>query len=271
MAHPSLTDVGLSQEERLGYVARGAAWLLAGGAALRLVDVLIAHNPLLATVTGAIVVDLAGSHVGDGRPPPQPRSITTSAKFAGQGAQWGLAVFAATFGASLAFGWATTRFSASIATASLGLLRAIAAATRDELLYRGIVRSFGERARLRPAMLVAYTALAGFAPAILIPGASSGSIAVAGASSLALSLLWERGEGATPAIAAHAAWRFMAGAAIHGGLAETTFTMGDLGEGARIAAAPAWFAAAAWTAAVALLVQRRREAARRAARAPTTA
>jgi hypothetical protein len=124
------------------------------------------------------------------------------------------------------------------------LLRVVATAVRDELLFRGIPLAASRRAGVPEPVARAFAALVSGAALVFVPGVSAGALALAVASGWLFAALWERDRGAWAAIGAHAVWALIVGSALHGGVVDAVWNHGELAVGIGASGAPAWVASA---------------------------
>jgi hypothetical protein len=240
-------------------LAIGAAWLVALAAALRVVDVALGAVPLAAAMAGAVLVDLALARAGVRWDEAEKHaSIAAYARRAAAGVAVGLAVVLVAVAALALAGRARVAPGSPSLAVGVGLVRAASIAVRDELLFRGLVLSVVARAGLPARVGVGFAALAGGAAMALERGAGLASIALVVASGLLFASLWRRERGAFAAVGAHAAFVFVAGPGLRGGLVDVTFAGGVLSAGPTAQGAPAWVAAALFVV-LAVVVARRPE------------
>jgi uncharacterized protein len=245
-------------------VATGCAWLVGIAAAVRIVDLLLGNNPFAAAIAGAVLVDFATARAGvtwDGRPeasesrsrgktasPPESTAgagehvALRIARKLGTGVAIGASIVVITIAVGLVPGWAQISMGMPSPILGFALVRAAAVSVRDELLYRGLVLTLAERAKLPGHVAVAYAALAGAASIALLPESSPGAVILALASGWLFASLWRRGQGAWEAVGAHAAWAFCAESLLRGGLLDATWTLGSISPGPRAEGTPAYLA-----------------------------
>ncbi|MRG92778.1 type II CAAX prenyl endopeptidase Rce1 family protein [Polyangium spumosum] len=228
-------------------VAKGSAWLLGVALAVRLAEVLVGRNPLVAALVGAIVVDL-GTYRAGVRWDPDPSTGKGPRARALRGIGLGLGVSLVLVVVPLVVavlaGFASVSAGSPSGTLAFALLRAAAVATRDELLYRGLPLVVAARAGLAPRFGIGYAVLAGVAALALVPGASWEALVLTAAQGGLYAVLWARTGVAWASVAAHAGFTLLAGAGLRGGLVDVTWKSGLLGDGPRARGAVALVAAA---------------------------
>ncbi len=243
---PSATVRLDARPSALREIAKGAAWLLGIAGAVRLAEVLVGRNPLVAALVGAILVDL-GTYRAGVRWDPDTSTGKEPRRRALRGIGLGLGVAVVLVFVpllvSVVAGFATA--SAGHPSGSLGfaLLRAAAMATRDELLYRGLPLVVAARVGLDARLGIGYAVLAGVAALALVPGASWESLVLVAAQGGVFAVLWARTGVAWASVAAHAGFILFAGVGLRGGLFEVTWKSGLLGDGPRARGAVAIVAA----------------------------
>jgi hypothetical protein len=160
------------------------------------------------------------------------------------GASAGALIVVVTVVFGLAFGWARASMGMPSSVLGFAVLSAAAVSVRDELLYRGVVLAAAERARIAAPLAAVYAGLAGAAAIALLPESSPAAVVLSFASGWFFAVLWQRGQSAWVAVAAHATWVFVAGPLLRGGLVDVTWSNGSLSLSARAEGAPAYVAAA---------------------------
>lgn len=211
-----------------------------GQALLLVAAVDLAGAWLRERASAAIVVQLAIAELGAGRlaiawsaPDSVAPPIGAVARRAAMGAGLG---FAAGVGL-VALGRLTRSLSIGLAAThdlwplGVGLLMAVFAAARDELLLRGLViRVLAGWSR--GGLVVAACALAAGARGWFSEDATPQSIAIAGAAGAALACIWLVDRGAWMAVGANAAWTFWSGSLCSGALLDVRGGAGPWGGGA---------------------------------------
>ena len=234
-------------------IGLGLAWLLGTGALLQVVEVLFGRVIMGAAIAGAVIADIVGTWAGVRWDEGDIRHWKGAVARLGAGAGVAAGVIALT----LTLGAGLGRLEISRGAPSIGIflvaLRSAAVAVRDEVIFRGIPLVAAARARVPRPVARAFAALAGAASMALLPGASPASIALTAASGWLFATLWHRDRGAWSAVGAHAAWVFLTGSVLSGGLVDIGFREGTFALGPRASGAPAWIAAAIALLAAALL------------------
>jgi membrane protease YdiL (CAAX protease family) len=231
----------------------GLAWLLGAAAMLQVVELLFGRVIMAAAIAGAVIADLAATWAGVRWDEGEKRPWKAAVARLGAGAS----VAAGVIALMLTVGAALGRLEVSRGAPSIGIflvvLRCVAIAVRDELVFRGIPLVAAARAGIPGPVARAYAALAGAAAMALLPGASPASIALTAASGWLFATLWQRDRGAWGAVGAHAAWALLTSGVLRGGLLDISVRDGNFGLGPRAAGAPAWIAAVIALVAAALL------------------
>jgi uncharacterized protein len=244
---PSATARLDAPASSLREIAKGSAWLLGTAAAVRLAEVLVGRNPLVAALVGAIIVDLGTYRAGvRWDPDPSTGKEPRARALRGIGLGLGVALVLVVVPLLVAVLAGFAAVSAGSPSGSLGfaLLRAGAVATRDELLYRGLPLVVAIRAGLGLRFGIGYAVLAGVAALALVPGSSWEALVLAAAQGGLFAVLWARTGVAWASVAAHAGFILFAGVGLRGGLVEVTWKSGLLGDGPRARGAVALVAAA---------------------------
>jgi membrane protease YdiL (CAAX protease family) len=242
--------------DRLVELGLGAAWLVGLAAALQIVERILGPANLGGVIFGALAVDIAAGRAGvrwdsDEASPTTPRNVPKRVA-AGAATATGVALLVVALSALL--GWFHIEGPPEPSTALvLALVRVVATAVRDELLFRGIPLAAMARAGVPRAVARAFAALVSGAALVFVPGVSAGALALAVASGWLFAALWERDRGAWAAIGAHAAWALVVGSALHGGVVDAVWKQGELAVGIGASGAPAWVASAVLVLAAALL------------------
>jgi len=228
-------------------IAKGSAWLLGTAAAVRLAEVVVGRNPLVAALVGAIIVDLGTYRVGvrwDPDPSTGKEPRTRALRGIGLGLGVALVLVAVPLLVAVVAGFATVSAGSPSSSLGFALLRAAAVATRDELLYRGLPLVVATRAGLGSRFGIGYAVLAGVAALALLPGASWEALVLAAAQGGLFAVLWARTGVAWASVAAHAGFILFAGVGLRGGLLDVTWKSGLLGDGPRARGGVALVAAA---------------------------
>jgi membrane protease YdiL (CAAX protease family) len=227
----------------------GAAWLVGVAAGLQIIKQVFGVAALGTPIFGAVLLDLVAGRAGvrwdedtvEEKPYPWERALMRAALGAGIALVTGGLVVAVAVPA----GWLHGHGEGihPVLALLLALVRAVAVAVRDELLYRGIPLGTASRARLPAPVGRVFAALAGAAAIALVPGVTAAALAMEAAAGWLFASLWERGRGAWAAVGAHAAWVLLMGSALHGGLADLDWTSGSVAIDASSSGPPAWLAA----------------------------
>lgn len=219
----------------------GSAWLLGLRAALLIVTGFLGNSPLAEAVVGALIVDLSASRAGIAWAREGVDTATLRRRVAGA-ATLSLAIVLAVATAGRALGLAEVRGGHLDFVFFLSLLGVFAAAIRDELLFRAIPLHFGAtwlttsfpgaegaatRTRWRWGLSV-FSALLSATPILF--DATPAALALAIGSGFLFARIYDRLEGAWPAIGAHAAWSLTIGPLLRGGLVELVPRTGELSE-----------------------------------------
>lgn len=224
-------------------IAQGVAWLVGTAMAVRFVETLIGRSPLGAALAGAVVVDLAMTRAGvrwDDRDDTKPkRASVRTWRDIGLGVAVGSALVIIPLVIGVIVGGATISVGSLSTTLLFGLLRSGADAVRDELLYRGLPVYVAARAGVPVYLAVAYAALVGVTPLVLLERLSTEALLVAASQGVLFAMLWVRTNAAWASVSAHATWFFLAGVGLRGAILEVSWTRGLLAEGARIQGLPA--------------------------------
>ncbi|APR82446.1 Hypothetical protein A7982_07795 [Minicystis rosea] len=232
-------------------LALGAAYLVGVAAAVLIVERIFPSASLGTALIGALVVDVAASRYGvrwglvatEGEGPEQTMPLRLALRRAGVGAGLALASGIVVLLVARALGWIHGHGSLHPSFGIVfALIRAIAVAVRDEMLYRGIPILAAQRAGIPAPASRVFAALAGGAAIALYPGVSLAAIALSIGSGFLFASLWQKEGGSFAAVGAHAAWLLLFGSLIHGGLFEVDFTVGNIAVGHGSTGAPAWLA-----------------------------
>jgi hypothetical protein len=226
-----------------------AAWLVAGAAAVRLVDGFLGASPAAAAVLGAVLVDLLAGRAGvRWTDPDSPRWTRHLRAGAPIGASIGMALVVA----GDAAGVATIVLGAPGLGIVFAFLRLGALAARDELLLRWLPIALGRRAGVPDGALVVFVVAAAVAPVALT--ASAPAVGLTAATALLGARLALATRGAIAPAASSAALALVLGPLSRGGVVDVTWWQGDPGP-SHAAGAVGWMAAAA-VALAALVVPR---------------
>ncbi|MBK8253243.1 MAG: hypothetical protein IPK82_11330 [Polyangiaceae bacterium] len=253
----------------LAELGTGAAWLVGLSAVAQMIALLFQSNPLAIVVLQAVVIDLALGRAGvrwdpeadasemerqkaakraDGASSPASKTDTARAVRGvaiGMGAAAG--VIAAVMLASTAFGWARVSVHIPGTSLAIGLLRAIAVAVRDGLLYAGLPITFVARAKGTPAAVaVVFGAAAAGSVLVLEPAASPANVTLTAAVIAAAAALWHRERNGWMSAGLLFGWSFFAGTVMRGALMDVDWKSGSLTPGVTGAGAPAWIATVAF-------------------------
>lgn len=224
----------------------GAAWMIGLASAVQIIERLPIAS-LGTAVLGAVVVDLGATRAGlryerDDRA--AGRAARASRRVAA-GALVALGAGAVVIAAGSALGWLRWHGGPEPKLALVyALVRAMAVATRDEMLYRGLPLMAASLAGMPAPFGRVFAALAGGAAIALLPGAGLAAVVLAIAAGWLFATLWEREGGAWAALGAHGGWVMLMGAVLHGGLFDADWHVGELAIGNTSRGAPAWLAAA---------------------------
>lgn len=234
-------------------------------AAIHVVASALGQSPLAATLAGAVVADLGGSRAGVQWADPAEadgddtwRAWRRALQRVALGAGVAAAAAAGTLGIALALGWASAALGQPSWTLALALLRAAAAAVRDEILLSGIPLATAARAGLPASYAVVFAALAHGAAVALVPGAGGAAVPLAIALGALAAALWRRHGGLAAAVSAVATFGLLTGAGLRGSLLDVTWPGSVVHAGARASGPAAWLAAAVLTAIAVLIAFQRR-------------
>jgi len=219
----------------LGDTARRAGLAVALFGAAQIAAAVLAQNASGSAAVQAVIAEFGCARLGVAwsdplAPMPTARAIAARAL---RGAAFGaLAAGAIAAVAALARGARVSFSTAAAAQIVVGLLIACVAAVRDELILRGaVLRAFSQAVPLPAALAIC--GVAGAAAHYGTNGGGTAELAAAGLGAVALAALWVRDRGAWLAWGANAAFRFVTGPLLHGGLfdvrAENAWGGGDGG------------------------------------------
>ncbi len=235
---------GKPQRISTARVGLGVAWLVGTAAGIALIDRVMGQAPLATVIASAVIVDLAASRAGVKWAEAGKIEAKDAARRAGLGAAFAAGIVVVTALIALALGWLHVEGATPNTAFFIALVRAIATAVRDELLYRGIPLATASAAGVRPVAARVYAACAGAASIALHPAASAASIALAFGLGLVTATLWQRERGAFSAVGLAAGFGLLSGSALNGGLFDGDWHKGRLSLGPSAFGAPAWLAAA---------------------------
>jgi hypothetical protein len=229
--------------------ARVAGWGLVFWGAVQVASTVFARN-----ATAALAVQAALAEWGAGRmaiawsdplaPLPTWRQVGARA---GRGAALGGAAAGLVVVAGLVTGAGTfAERSLGLGLLGVGLVSSLLSAVRDELLLRGVV--LRAIRGLLPWWAAVLACGGGAAAARFgLEGVVGLGLLVEGLRGVALGALWVRDRGAWMAIAANAAWSWILGSVVRGGLVDIRFTVeGDVGLGAAVVMLAAAAGATLW-------------------------
>lgn len=240
MAHAALepAPAGAGERKKLAEIGMGAAWITGLFAAISIADALLGKTPLAAALAGAVLSDLgagfagvrwdslgAAAAKGDKKKSDQKASTFYAIGF---GSIASFFILALTLGISAVFGWISADAGTPSAALLLALVRAAALAVRDELCFRGIPFATAARAGLPPWMALVFGSLAGCASMTFASAFNPAAMVLSVASGLFFGALWLRFRCAWAAVSAHAAFLFLIGPGMRGGLLDVAWSNGAL-------------------------------------------
>ncbi|MBK9262706.1 MAG: CPBP family intramembrane metalloprotease [Polyangiaceae bacterium] len=235
------TDVSLATPTR--EIARGVAWLAGTAIAVRLAEIVVGRSPLGAALAGAVIVDLAMTRAGVRWDNLDDAKSKRSSSRMWQGIGIGVAVASALvlvpLVVSIIVGAATIQPGTPSSSLVFGLLRGASVGVRDELLYRGLPLLVAARAGVRLPVAIGYAALAGTSALVFAGGLSWEALLLAASQGVLFAMLWARTNAAWAPVSAHAAWVFLTGVGLRGGIVEVSWESGMLTDGTRARGLPA--------------------------------
>jgi membrane protease YdiL (CAAX protease family) len=239
----------------------GAAWLVGTAAVVRLGELVVGRSPLGAALVGAVLVDLVTYRAGvrwDGH---EDGLVAGRARLV-RGVLVGLAVSAVLVVVPLVASFlllgASLQLGSPSASIGFALLRALAVASRDELLLRGLPLLIAKRAGIDLRWAILFGGLASVASLLLAPGSSVAALVLVAAQGLLYGVLFMRTGAAFAPVAAHAGWILFSGIALRGGLLEVVWGSGMLADGMRARGLPALVAAVVTVVAAAVFFKNQR-------------
>ena len=209
-------------------LALGVVRLLVAAAIVFAVEGVFEANRLLAFAVGALAVDLLGGRAGVKWDETGSRPYKAQAMMMLRGVGGGAVAVILVVSVLAALGKATIGAGHPASVSLLmGAAVALVQAARDELLFRGMPLAL-MRGRVADRWALPFVSLLAAAPVILAANTTAVGVSLVLVSSFVFALLWRLGRGIHLAWGAHAAWLFLAGSGVRGGLADVRLVEGQV-------------------------------------------
>jgi hypothetical protein len=210
----------------VGHAARVASAALALWGAVQVAAVALERRAVALGLVQAMLAEWGAGRMGIAWSDPLGPVATTRdiLRRTARGAALGGAAALAAVAAALTTRSATATFadSASLEMLGVGLVAALLAAVRDELILRGFVLR-ATRGLAPPWVSLLACGMAAAAARFGVDGASGTALTAEALRGVALAALWIHDRGAWMAWAANASWTWTFGSLLHGGLVDIRF------------------------------------------------